>query len=295
MPAPAAPAVWTVLALIQSTTDLFAARGIDGPRLTAELLLGRVLGLERIRLYTNFDRPVDERERAAFRELVRRRLGREPLQYILGETGFMGMRFAVDRDVLIPRPETEQLVELVLALERETPGAVRSVLDIGTGSGNIAVSIAKLVPGCRVDALEISPGALRVARGNASALGAADRVAFIEGDILDEDCPLPGAPYDVVAANPPYISSAEYALLEPEVREFEPEIATTDRGDGLTFYRAIARRFREIVRPGGRLFAEVAYDQHAAVAELFRAAGCADVEALPDHQGIPRIIRAGRA
>ncbi len=287
---------WTVLALLESTTGVFTERGIDSPRLTAELLLAHVLGLDRIGVYTHFDRPVDSGEITAFRELVRRRIAHEPVQYIVGESGFMGLTFEVNPSVLIPRPETELLVERVVALEQESPGSVRHLLDIGTGSGNIALAILRMVAEATADAIDISAAALEVAGRNAVALGLAGRVRFLPGDILADTLSGARAPYDLVVANPPYISADEYRLVEPEVRDFEPAIATTDGGDGLTFYRAIARHSQTLLRPGGFCLVEVAYDQHAAVIELFQEAGMTDVAAFPDYQGIMRIVSArGRA
>ena len=285
---------WTVLALVESTTGVFADRGIDSPRLTAELLLGRVLGIDRIGIYTHFDRPVDPQEIRTFRELVRRRIAHEPVQYILGETGFMGLRFEVNNDVLIPRPETELLVEHVVALEKEHPGSVRNILDIGTGSGNIALSLLRMIPGASADAVDVSARALEVARRNALALGVADRVRFLAGDILDDEYSTGTHSYDLVASNPPYISAAEFRLLDPEVRDFEPALATTDGGDGLTFYRVIAKRSVSFLRPGGSCLVEVAYNQHEAVIELFRGAGLTRISTLHDYEGIPRIVAGCR-
>jgi release factor glutamine methyltransferase len=289
---PRPPAVWTVLGLLEWSAGYFQERGIDSPRLTAELLLCRVLGLERIGLYTNFDRPLAPAELAGYKELLRRRTAREPVQYILGETHFMGLRFRVGPGVLIPRPETELLVERVVEMERAAPGSIRSVLDIGTGSGCIGASIAAFLPGCRVDAVDVSPDALRAAAENARALGVADRVTVAAADILAAPARLPGGPYDLVVSNPPYVSAEEFLLLEPEVRVFEPAIATTDRSDGLTFYRAIAAQCGSMVRPGGWCLVEVAYNQAAQVQAIFRAAGASNVDALPDYAGHLRIVRA---
>jgi release factor glutamine methyltransferase len=286
------PAVWTVLGLLEWSTAHLQERGIDSPRLTAELLLGRVLTLERIGLYTNFDRPLSAAELASYKALLKRRLGREPVQYILGEGHFMGLRFAVDPSVLIPRPETEGLVERVIEIGRLRPGAVGRVLDIGTGSGCIAASIARLVPSARLDAVDVSPAALACARANALSLGVQERIAFSESDILAEPYAGPRGPYDLVVSNPPYVSAREFATLEPEVREFEPALATTDRGDGLTFYRAIARLAPALLAPGGRVLVEVAFDQAPEVTRLFQAAGAARITAHKDHAGIERVVEA---
>jgi release factor glutamine methyltransferase len=294
MSAPSAvPAVWTVLGLLEWSAAHLAQAGIDSPRLTSELLLGRVLGFERIALYTNFDRPLSPPELASFKALLKRRLGREPLQYILGEGHFMGLRFALDPRVLIPRPETEGLVERVIEIERASPGSVRRVLDIGTGSGCIAASIARLVPGAALDAIDVSPEAIDCARSNAVALGVEARVSFALADVLAAPYAGPAGPYDLVVSNPPYVSQEEFATLEPEVRDFEPALATTDRGDGLTFYRAIARLAPTLLAPEGRILVEVAFDQAPDVLGIFTNAGAATVRAHRDHAGIDRVVEAG--
>lgn len=286
---------WTVLSLLQWTTQYFTDHCIDSPRLTAELLLSRVLGYERIQLYTNYDKPLHHQELSEFKGLLKRRLSHEPVQYILGETEFMGLRFIVNRHVLIPRPETEVLVEQVIALSKASPVKIRRVLDIGTGSGNIAVSIAKYLPESAIDAVDISREALAVARENLMLHGVEERVMLIQADILDESKKFSLQPYDLLVSNPPYISGGEFQQLQPEVREFEPSIATTDNGDGLTFYRVIARRSLDLIRPEGSLFVEIAYNQRQDVSEIFRKVGYDQITIIPDYQGIPRIVQARRS
>ncbi len=285
----------TVLSTLERTTDAFAHAGVDSPRLCAELLLGRVLGLERISLYAQFDRPLTGMELTAFEAFVGRRLKREPVQYILGDTSFMGLTFRVSPHVLIPRPETELLVERVMEEERARPGTTRRVLDIGTGSGCIAVAVAHFVPGAHIDAIDVSAEALALARSNARELlpGGNERVAFCEADVRTEPYQGPRGPFDLIVSNPPYISESELLLCEPEVRSFEPRVATTDGADGLTFYRAIARLAGSILSPGGRVMVEVGHDQAERVQAIFRAAGAGSVATFNDYAGIARIVQAG--
>jgi release factor glutamine methyltransferase len=281
---------WTVLSLLDSSTAYLLDRGVESPRLTAELLLAHVLHCTRVQLYLNFDKPASAGERSSFKELLRRRAAHEPLQYILGTAGFMGLTFHVDGRVLIPRPETELLVEMALALSRSQP--VPGILDIGTGSGNIAVSLAHCIPGCRVLAIDASEEALEVARRNAGGNGVAERITFRPADILRDDTSFPEAPFDLIVSNPPYISTEEFALLAPEIRDHEPKMATGDGGDGLTFYRKIASRGLSLLRPEGHVIVEHAYNQQEDVLGIFRGAGYAEVTGSRDYAGVPRVVVA---
>src|SRR5580658_8454652 len=202
----------TVLEVVKKTSEFFAGKGIESPRLNAELLVGHALGLPRMRLYLEFERPLAEAEVGAIRELARRRGRREPLQHIIGFTEFHGLRLATDRRALIPRPETELLVETVIERCPEPP---RSILDLGTGCGAIALALASAFPGARVTAVDASPGALALAAQNAASAGLSERVTFVESDWF-ERLP-PGSAYDLVVSNPPYLSAAETAAAAPEV------------------------------------------------------------------------------
>ncbi len=283
---------WTVLSLLQWTTQYLSDNKIDSPRLTAELLLADVLQCDRIRLYTNHDLPLRAGELAEFKRLLKRRLAHEPLQYILGETEFMGLRFNVNKHVLIPRPETEILVEESLKILQEQTSERPRVLDIGTGSANIAISIARLHSGASIDAVDISKEALNVARENSNLNGTNDQISFHEINILDSNVRLPFDRYDLIVSNPPYISSQEFEQLQPEVRLFEPMTATTDGGDGITFYRAIAGRATNALAPEGAVAVEMAYDQHKAVTQIFSENGFAQIRTIPDYAGILRILIA---
>ncbi len=288
---PADPAGHTVLSLLGAAAGHLHARGFDEARLHAEYLLAHVLGLDRLGLYLQFDRPLTPHEVGTFRSLFRRRLSHEPLQYILGETGFMGLRIAVNPDVLIPRPETELLVERALAFAAERPGESLRILDACTGSGNIAVAIAHFLPGATVTAFDSSAEALRTAGINAERI-VPGRVTLVEADLFREF--LPGRSFDLILSNPPYIPAEEFSRLDPEVRVFEPRLATTDDGDGFRFHRRLALIGSERLTAGGALMLEVGYGQAAAVASLMADAGLTGLVTTADSAGIPRVVEGRR-
>lgn len=273
---------WTVLKLLRWTADYFAGRGIDSPRLDAELLLADTLRLDRVGLYLNFERPLQADELTVYREKVRRRAGREPLAYILGETEFWSLPFTVTPAVLIPRPDTELLVEE--ALKRLTGAAW--VLDVGTGSGALAITLAHECPECRSVAIDVSAEALAVAAENARKNGVAERIEFRHADLAA----LPAGPFDLIIANPPYIPRDDLAMLMPEVRDFEPQLALDGGHDGLDAYRALARQAGAIVAPEGWLLVEVGIGQASAVQELFAGAGLTELFVSRDLAGIERVV-----
>jgi release factor glutamine methyltransferase len=278
--------VWTVLKLLRWTADYFNGRDIDSPRLAAELLLAETLGLDRVGLYLNFERPLQADELTAYRERVRRRARREPLAYILGRTEFWSLPFKVTPAVLIPRPDSELLVEVALPL---LAGAAR-VLDVGTGSGALAIALAHERPEWMVTAIDLSPEALAVAAENARSNGVAERVHCLSGDLAV----LPGGPFDLVVANPPYIPSGDLAALMPEVRDFEPHLALDGGRDGLEAYRALTRQAGAVLAPGGWLLVEVGLGQVANVQELFAAAGLTEIFTARDLAGIERVVGGHR-
>lgn len=274
--------VWTVLKVLQWTAGYFRERGIEGGRLDAELLLSDTLKLDRVGLYLNYDRPLSALELETFRAAVGRRAKREPLQYIRGEAEFWSLPFTVSPAVLIPRPDTEVLVEEAL---KRISGTCR-VLDVGTGSGAIAIAIADERPEAKVEAVDLSPEALTVARGNAERNGVADRVALRQGDLRQ----LTGADYDLVVSNPPYIPSADLAGLMPEVREFEPLLALDGGKDGLYAYRLLAAQAATLLKPGGWLLLEVGIGQAEAVAGLMQTAGLVEIFTRADYAGVARVV-----
>ncbi|MER3523761.1 MAG: peptide chain release factor N(5)-glutamine methyltransferase [Ignavibacteria bacterium] len=280
---------WTVLSLLQWGAEYLTERGFDEARLHTELLLAHALRCSRLELYTNFDRPMTEEELAQFKVLFKRRLTHEPLQYILGETEFMGIRLAVDRRVLIPRPETEQLVEHVLSVIKGNGTPDLRLLEIGTGSGNIAIALAKFAPSLCITAVDVSEEALRLAKDNAEAT-AVRSIEFVHADIFDDI--LPGRMFDVIVSNPPYISLEEFHSLQPEVRDFEPRLATTDEADGLRFIRRIALFAAERLVPEGWLFMEISYNQAPLVQHIVEHAGLRYGGVVNDFAGHPRILSA---
>ena len=278
----------TILEIIKKTTDFLAGKGIESPRLNAELLVGHALGLKRMQLYLQFERPLAEAELEKIRPLVRRRAQHEPVQYILGETEFCGLRLKVDRRVLIPRPETEQLVEQVVAAKIEP---LHRILDLGTGSGAIALALAAAFPGVHVVATDKSADALAVARNNAVGTGLNERVDFLESDWF---AAVPPQAFDVVVSNPPYLSPAETAEAPLEVRGFEPASALTAAEDGLADLRRIISDAPRFLRPGGLLAAETGIAQRGAMEESLTSAGFREIEIRRDLTGRERFVLARR-
>ena len=265
--------------MLRRSTAFLEAKGIDSPRLDAERLLSRALGLTRIELYTHFDRPLSESELAAARALVGRRGTREPLAYVLGEWGFRHLVLKTDARALVPRPETEVLVERALEL---LDGALEpGVLDVGTGSGAIARALAQERPGARVTALDVSFDALALARENMERVGLV--VELIQGDLRDG---LPGGPYDLIASNPPYVEPNELEGLQPEVREFEPRLALV--GDGLT--ELVARGAKAALVPGGALLMEIHADHAERCLALLDGLGFVETRLTPDLSGRDRLV-----
>ena len=285
---------WEVVELLKTTTDFFVAKKVDEARISAELLLGHVLGKSRLELYLHHNRPVYQDELNRFRALCRERIEGRPVQYVIGEQYFYGLQFMVDERVLIPRPETELLVEHALeSLGMKGCGGFREakILDIGTGSGCIAVTMATLCPSLKVIAVDCSLDALAVARFNAAKHGVESRVAFIFADMFEEFfiTKLPGAPYDLIVSNPPYIPELEWATLQREVKQFEPKIALTTL-HGLECYRAITAQAAKLLIPGGVLCFELHADAAAAVSELMALNGFRGITVTKDYSGHDRIL-----
>jgi release factor glutamine methyltransferase len=285
---------WTILEIIGATAEYLKGKGIDDARLNAELLLAHLLRYRRIDLYANFDRPLSGSERELYKNLLKRRVAHEPLQYIIGETEFMGLRFIVDRRVLIPRPETEVVVEKTIEVCRQFPEGIEgiSILDIGTGCGNIAVSIAKLVGNAYLTAIDNSAEALEVARQNVHDHNLDGRVTLGQADILQNPIDLVGKPFDIVVSNPPYISQEEFKSLPPEIREYEPPSATCDSSDGLTFYRRISEIGRQLLKGDGMLIFEVGFGQSGQVQAILRERGYQEIQINKDYGSVERVVKA---
>jgi len=283
--------VWTVGRLLTWTTDWLATKGAESPRLDAEVLLAHVRGCPRIALYTAFDEPVADAERARFRELVSRRGGGEPVAYLVGSREFFSLPFAVTKDVLIPRPETEGLV--VRAIDLFKDAAAPRIVDVGTGSGAIAVAIAKRLPRATLTASDISAAALAVAADNAARHGVGGRVACVQSDLLAD--PALAGPWDAIVSNPPYVREEEVAALPRDVRDHEPRSALVAGPTGVEVVERLARQAGERLAPGGWLLVEIG-PAIAAAAEGALAA-VSDLEPAPtlkDLAGLPRIVQARR-
>ena len=280
----------TLLEILQKTADFFAAKGVESPRLNAELLVGHVLGLPRMQLYLQFERPMAESDLEKLRPLVKRRAQHEPLQYILGETEFFHLRLKVDRRALIPRPETEYLCELITQRFPAPPGAI---LDLGTGSGAIALALAAFYPAAVVTALDSSGDALGLTRENAVALGLADRIRLLQSDWFS--ALEPGAAFDLVVANPPYLAAEEMATAMAEVREHEPPAALSPGKGGDEALLHIIAGAPRFLREGGLLALETGIGQHQRLRDAAAQAGYARIESLRDLSGRDRYVLGWRA
>jgi len=281
-----------VLEFLQYARNLFRDRKIPEPRLEAELLLSHALGCDRVGLYTRYDQPLTQEETRRFGDLLRQRGRRVPVQYILGYKEFWKAKLAVEPGVLIPRPETECLVEEVLARFRGRPGP-RRIADIGTGSGAIAIALAGEFPEAVVWAGDIAEVPLRVAAKNAAAAGVADRVHVVRARGLAELGALAGEPFDLIVSNPPYITTAEMLTLQPEVRDHEPVEALVAGEDGLDVLRAITSELGsgDTLAPGGLVLLEIGEaHQVEPVRAMLKSAGCAETHVRKDYADLPRII-----
>lgn len=311
--------IWTIAELLKWTEGHFKKLGLPTPRLDAEVLLALVLGKSRLELYTGYHMLVEPEERSRFRALVERRSRREPVAYITGKKEFFSLSFEVSPAVLIPRPESEHVVEAALEALRARegtglpgPGAVGPtdlpaaadslprlrVLDLGTGSGCLAVAVAVNAPGVLVVATDLSPQALEVARRNVVAHGVQDRVSLVAADLTRGLPPGVDPGFDVILSNPPYISRLEFDGLMEDVRLHEPRLALLDTqgpsGDGLGFYRAIAATAGSWLAPGGTVVLEVGAGQAEGVSGLLRSRGLASVSSRKDLGGIERVVVAQR-
>lgn len=282
------PAPRSVLDYLGRAASFLEARSATTPRLDAEVLLAHVLATDRVGVYLRFDQPLAAAEVDGFRALLRRRAAGEPVAYLTGRREFWSRRLRVTPAVLIPRPETELLVERALAAVGARERAV-SILDLGTGSGALAVVLACELEAARVVAVDVSPAAARVARANAVEAGVGDRVAALIADWTS--ALLPAARFDVIVSNPPYVESAGLAALPPEVRA-EPCVALDGGADGLAAYRAVVPAAAALLAPDGHLLVEVGEGQAAAVAALCAAAGLVAVACHRDLAGIERVVAA---
>jgi release factor glutamine methyltransferase len=276
--------------VLQKTTTFFTEKGFSSPRLDAELLLSHALNWERIKLYTHYDYPMSEKELSTSRELVKRRATGEPIAYILGARDFYKAKFIVAPGVLIPRPETELLVEETVAWIKKNELEIPRIIDLGTGSGCIGLSILHDVPRASLLAVDISETALAIAKKNAEAQGFTD-AQFLISNVEDLD-PLLSNFMDVVVANPPYISPDD-PEIEPNVKKFEPAEALFSSGAGLDHIRSWAKKAGELLRPGGFVMFEIGCDQGPAARDIFSNLKCFDrIEVIKDLSKLDRFVRA---
>jgi len=285
----------TVLEVIQRSSEFLAKKGVESARLQVELMLADVLQLPRLEIYLNFERKLDENQLICLRAMVKRRAEREPLQHILGSSCFCGLEFAVSPAALIPRPETELLCERAWQYLQRLAGAGRtcaSVLDIGTGSGCLAVTLAVKCPQATVDAVDISESATALARLNAKRHGVSARVAFCVSDLFT-NLP-PDSRFDLIVSNPPYIATSVLQTLEPEVRDHDPRLALDGGPDGLLLYRRLAEEAGSYLAQEAALMVEFGDDQAEAVAAIFSGRDWIVDELVRDLAGKLRFMIARR-
>ncbi len=284
---------WTILKVIQWTTDYFRRKGLEQPRSDAEVLLAHALGMRRMDLYLRYDQPLDPEELARYRALIQRRAAREPVQYITGRQEFWSLELEVTPAALIPRPETERLVELALEAFPDTP---LRALDIGTGSGAVAIALAKERPRWSVVACDISEEALHLARRNAARHAVADRIDFVRCDLASPFRLMP-PPFQLICANPPYIGDAEWAGLSPEITRFEPRVALLGGGpEGTQLPARLLREAVPLLRPGGVLLMEMGSAQAQELQNTAESLGAGHlVSAHKDYGGKQRVLRIVKA
>lgn len=256
---------WTIIELLKWTADYLKEKRFENGRLTGERLLAHVLNCRRVDLYVQFERPLTGDELASYKTLLKRRLAHEPLQYIIGETEFFSLPFKVGPAALIPRPETELLVEKALAAASRLPEA--RILDIGTGSGNIAISLAVHLPTAKITAVDCSQAALALAAENSQRNHVGERIQWREWNLFSDAC-LSSTPFDIVVSNPPYIRQTDFDALPPEIKNFEPRIALLAGSNGLDAYQAIGKWLPTLLDKPGVAFLEIGADQAKDVAAL---------------------------
>lgn len=277
---------WRIKDLVEWTTRYFFDRGMQESRLEAEVLLAHVLEKNRVYLYANYEEPINQNERDIYKAYIKRRVEGEPLAYIVGQREFMSLNFRVSPDVLIPRPDTEILVETALRLARE--GSTHRICDVGTGSGAIAISLAFYLPNIEIFGLDLSPAALRIARENA--LQNRVKVDFREGNLLE---PVQNEGLmDMITANLPYVTALQMEELEAGVRDFEPHLALLAPGDGLDIYRQLLAQTNRSLRPGGYVLMEI--DPRQAERAMIMVQDYLEVELIQDGAGRDRLIKARR-
>lgn len=277
----------TVLEALTKSAEFLGNKGIDSARINAELLLANILDCKRLELYLMYDRPLREDELDAYREYLKRRSTFEPLQYIIGKVEFYGLELKISSDVLIPRPETELLVETII--NSVSKDEKLNILDIGSGSGNISIALAVHLAHAFITSIDICEKAIKVANENAHIFELNERVKFFKSDVLNvSEKEFNGV--DIIVSNPPYVSQTDYLTLQNEIKDFEPDFAITDFSDGYKFYKHIVKLSRKILKPGGKLFFEIAQGQSEKVKKFLLQSNFNEVSIIKDYQRIDRVI-----
>lgn len=280
--------IWTIGKILKWTEQYFAKAELDSPRLDAEVLLAHVLKKERIFLYVHFDQPLDPAELAEYKACIRQRVQHVPVAHITGHKEFMGLDFKVTKDTLIPRPDTEILVEAVLQRLKAGPESDLRLADIGTGSGAICLSLLNYLPQLQAVTVDISPRAIEVARENAAALGVAERIEFFQGDLLE---PIKDRRFEAIVSNPPYIPKSDILTLAQDVKDYEPMSALDGGEDGLDFYRRLLQEAAELLAEDGFLAVEVGIGQAQVLAEMAKVmTPWGRSEIIKDLAGIERVV-----
>ena len=280
----------TVLEAINLSTEFLGKRNIESPRINAELLLAHTLSCKRLDLYLSYDRPLNEDEVNIYREFIRRRSKYEPLQYIIGKVEFFGLEFIVNPSVLIPRQETEILVETIINSFKKEDNL--KILDIGVGSGNISVSVAKHLHNSKITATDISEQALATAKNNAEMNSVSEKINFINHNILKDDL---NEEFDIIVSNPPYISEKEFPELKDELKVYEPKSALTDFSDGLNYFKVISSKAKGLLKNNGKIFFEVGQGQSEDVEKILRENNFKEILIVKDYLKIDRVISGEKA
>ncbi len=277
----------TVLEALNLSTEYLDNKSIESPRLNAELLLAKILNCKRLELYLNYDRNLTEKEKNTYRNFISRRGKNEPLQYITGEVEFYGIELQVNNNVLIPRPETEILIDTIL--EKVDKERELMILDIGSGSGNIAIALAKNLTNAKIVSIDVSENALEVARNNALQNELETRIEFIRLNILSDNLE-DLSNFDIIVSNPPYVSNEEFGGLQKEILDYEPHEAVTDFGDGFVFFRKISEIGKSLQNKSGYLFFEAAQGQSETIKKIMTENGYSNIDTVKDYADINRVI-----
>ena len=285
--------ILTVIKAVELSEEYLRKKGIDEARANAELMLAEILHCKRLDLYLQFDRPLNEKEKQVYREWLQRRANGEPLQYITGNVEFYGLKLKVNSSVLIPRPETELLVEKIIKDNRESKGL--KILDVGTGSGNIAIALEINLDSANVTSIDISKEAIETATENAKNNSATERLTFENIDIFDEGAISKLNSFDIIVSNPPYVPEEEMENLQKEIKDFEPVEAVTDGADGLRFFTRIVEASEKLLKQNGKIYFEVGEGEAEKVAAILKENNFLNIEIINDYNGIPRIVKGEKS